>query len=338
MKGLLLFIALLIIGCGPAAGQIKPLVQSDTIATTLTFDGNRSFALPTACDDKGRSYVKLMEPDGKMTGPVFRVSPKGVIEAQFDITGTLGNTFAVRPNSGIAVAHLDGKAKVIDQFGPDGARESQVRLEVPPAPFFPMQIAVFPSGGIFLAGPQYRPAEKPSAAVYNAEGHLLKQLDLERTEEQSQAINVSRDKFAAASKLAGHSVAITGDDGYVYFMRADSPPSVYVISSDGEIVRKLVVNGPTGRNWPRFGLRVAKNRLLVEFYRECQNPVEISSCQGRLYTIVDATSGERLADFEPDQTTIMGPVACYVPDPDRLSTFSIEPERHRLDIVETVPR
>jgi len=279
MKSLLPFIALFVAWYAPAAGQIKPLVQKGTIATTLTFD-YASFALPTACDDKGRSYLKLWKGNGSR-GPVFRVSDKGVIEAQFDSPEMLGNIFAVRPDAGIAVLIAPigkggvpylGKTKVIDNFGPDGARESQVRLETPLIPIHPMQIAVFPSGGFFLAGQQYRANKKPSAAaaVYDAEGHLLKQLDWERSDEERHAVNGSDDKAAPASELSWRSIAITGDDGYVYFMRAMSPPSIYVISSAGEIVRKLVVRGPAGTNWLASGLRVVKSRVLVEFYRNCQ--------------------------------------------------------------------
>src|SRR5215469_5349349 len=110
----------------------------------------------------------------------------------------IGNTFGVRPDFGIAVPHLEdrGKTRVIDNFGPDGTRESQVLLETPLIPFFPLQIAVFPSGGFFLAGQDG--ANKPSAAVYDAEGHLLKQLDLEETNEERHAVNGSDDKGAAA--------------------------------------------------------------------------------------------------------------------------------------------
>jgi hypothetical protein len=337
MKSLLTFIALSVAWCAPVAGQIKHLVENSRITTTLTFDGPRNFALPTACDDKGYSYLKLSKQDGKMTGPVFRVSDKGAVETEFDSPEMLANTFAVRPDAGLAVPHLDGKTKVVDNFGPDGTRQSQVRLDTPPIPFFPMQIAVFPSSGIFLAGQQYRQADKASAAVYDPAGHLVKQLDWEEAGDKSHAIAGSADKVTAASRASSRSIAITGDDGYVYFMRAMSPPPVYVISSTGEIVRKLIVKGPTGTNWPAFGLRVIENRLLVEFYRECRNPLEISSCQGTLYTVVDATTGERIADFEPDQRAA-GPIACYFPNPDRFFTFSIPAKENRLEMIETEPR
>jgi hypothetical protein len=77
-----------------------------------------------------------MQPGMGMAGPVFRISDTGVAEAEFDITRTLGNTFAVRPNGGIAAAHLDGKTKVIDNFDPDGQRDAEVRLESPPIIFY----------------------------------------------------------------------------------------------------------------------------------------------------------------------------------------------------------
>jgi len=343
MKSLLPFIALSVAWYAPAAGQIKPLVQKGRITTTLTYD-YASFALPTACDDQGRSYLKLWK-GNTSRGPVFRVSDSGVIEAQFDSPEMLGNIFAVRPDGGIAALitligkdgrpYL-GKTEVIDNFGPNGARESQVRLETPPIPIEPMQIAVFSSGGFFFAGQEYRDEKKPSAAVYDAEGHLLKQLDLEGSDEKHTAVDGSDDKAKGASGPSSRSIAITGDDGYVYFMRAMSPPPIYVISSAGEIVRKLVVKGPTGTNWPAFGLRVVENRLLVEFYRHCQNPGEIvDSCTGTLYTIVDATTGERIADFEPDPRA-SGPMACYVPDPDRFYTFS--DEGHRVGLIEAAPK
>lgn len=87
-----------------------------------------------------------------MAGPVFRLSEQGTVETEFDTTDTLENTFAVRPDGGVAAARIDGKTKVLVNFGPGGEREAEVRLETPPIPFFPMQIAIFPSGGILISG------------------------------------------------------------------------------------------------------------------------------------------------------------------------------------------
>jgi hypothetical protein len=109
--------------------------------------------------------VKLVKSNGKMEGPLLRLSAEGVFEAELDTSGELVNIYGVRPNGGVVMLHLDG-IKVADNFGPDGHRESSVRLESPPTPFFPSQIAVFPSGEILLAGVQYHPEYKASTAIY----------------------------------------------------------------------------------------------------------------------------------------------------------------------------
>jgi hypothetical protein len=68
--------------------------------------------------------------------------------------------YAVRPNGGVAMMHLDAGTEVVDNFGPDGKRESSIPLERPPIPLFPMQIAVFRSGEILIAGLQFHPGYK----------------------------------------------------------------------------------------------------------------------------------------------------------------------------------
>jgi hypothetical protein len=74
------------------------------------------------------------------------LSSKGVLEAEFDTDGAVMNLYAVRPNGGVAMMHLDAGTEDVDDFGPDGKRESSIPLERPPITFFPMQIAVFRSG------------------------------------------------------------------------------------------------------------------------------------------------------------------------------------------------
>jgi hypothetical protein len=126
------------------------------------------------------------------------------------------------------------------------------------------------------------------------------------------------------NQAIGWSMAITGDDGLVYLMRATSPVTVYAISSAGEVVHQIVVLAPSGKASPPydFGIRVAKNRLVVQFSRNA-------------YTVVDATTGEQLATYESDKEAT-GTMACFVPDPDRFLIFS--QNKHGLDIVEAEPK
>jgi len=286
--------------------QTKTLVLKTRVPSGVTFAGPRNFALPTACDERGRLYVKLVEPGPGMLGPLYRLSATGVIEAQFDTSGALMNRYAVRPNGGVVMVRQDGTTKFVDNFAPDGKHESAVRLDPPPTPFFPDQIAVFRSGEIFLSGPQYHPGNKASTAIYSSTGRLVKQFVLE------------------------------GDDGLVYLMRATSPARVYAIPATGEVVRKIVISAPTDTGVPDFGFRIVKNRMAVRFTRSCENRSSRSRCEGTLYAVLDAVTGQRLATYEADKA-FAGPLACYAPDPDRFLIFSM-PTGNSLELVEAEPR
>jgi hypothetical protein len=137
----------------------------------------------------------------------------------------------------------------------------------------------------------------------------------------------------------GPSAAITGDDGFVYLMRATSPATVYAISAAGDVVRKIVVSAPIAMGLPNFGIRVVKNRLAVKFSGRCDGTFDLTGCRGAVYTVVDAKSGQKLADYEaPAESDVSGPLACYAPDPDRFFTFWIPPGQHLLEIVEAVAK
>jgi len=284
--------------------------------------------------------VKLVKPGTAMEGPLLRLSAKGVFEAEFDTSDELVNMYAVRHNGGVAMIHLDGATKVVDNFGPDGKRESSVRLESPPKPFFPSQVAVFRSGEMLLAGVQYHPGYTASTAVYDPTGHLVKQFVLDGDAEIERAIEVGDARYTRApregNEPVSRSVAITGDDGFVYLMRATSPATVYVISPTGDMVRRIVVSAPTDTGLTTFGIRVAKNKLAIKFSRTCDGAPGIESCEGVIYTVVDASTGQKLGDYQAGKD-VAGPIACYAPDPDRFFTFSIS-DQHHLEIVEAAAK
>jgi hypothetical protein len=165
--------------------------------------------------------------------------------------------------------------------------------------------------------------------VYDPRGHLIKQIVLEGDEELEHAIP-SSDKKSSHSPVIdrssiSRSVAITGDDRNVYLMRATEPPTVYAISPTGEVLHKIVAPSPADAAWPRFGIRVIKNKLLLEFYRECSNRLDSGSCKGTVLSVLEASTGKPLVNYEPEETA-GSVIACYVPDPDRFFIF----ERYRL--------
>ena len=181
----------------------------------------------------------------------------------------------------------------------------------------------------YRAGPSY----KASTAIYSPAGHLVKQFALEGDAQIEREIDAGDGKDTDLQKrhseAVDKSVAITADDGLVYLMRASSPATVYAISDAGDVVRRIVVSAPTGTGSPDFGIRVVKNRLVVQFRRTCEGDVGTDSCRSSTYAVVDATTGQKLAAYESDREAA-GTLACYAPDPDRFFIFS---GRKVLDIV-----
>ena len=313
------------------------LTAKSQVSTRVKNEG--TLALPTACDEQGRFYVKVVQSGTAMEGPLLRLSAKGALEAKFDTSDELDNVYGVRPNGGVVMLRVEG-LKIVDYFGPHGKRESSVRLERPPIPFFPSQVAVFHSGEILLAGAQYHPGYKASTAVYDPAGHLVKQFLLDGDAEVERAVEAGDARYTRApgdaNNTISRSVAIPGDDGFVYLMRATSPATVYVISAAGEVVRKIVVSPPADKGLPDFAIRVARNKLAVRFRVGCDGA--IPHCAGRaIYTVVNATTGERLADYEVKEDTA-GALACYAPDPDRFFTYWVTSDHKHLEIVEAGPR
>lgn len=322
------------------AAQTAILVAKSRVPISVAGDYPGGIAFPTACDEQGRLYVKLIKGGPGMIGPLFRLSSKGTVEAEFDTSGAVMNRHGVRPDGGVIMMYTDGTIKVVDNFAPDGTRGSSVQLERPPTPFFPSQLAVFQSGEMLIAGLQYSPGYKASTAIYDSMGRLVKQLELDGDAEIEHAIEADGTKDTPARQqhigAVDTSVAIAGDDGLVYLMRATSPAVVYAISAAGEVVHKIVISAPTPTGKPYFGIRVAKNRLAVQFRRDCDNTVDSDLCRSSSYAVVDATTGRRLAAYEADKD-VAGPMACYAPDPDRFFTFQ-QQSGTVFDIVQAEPK
>jgi hypothetical protein len=97
--------------CGTAfsiAAQTKMLVAKSRVPVSVAGDYPGGLAYPTACDEQGRLYVKLIEAGPGMVGPLFRLSSKCLVEAEFDTSGAIINRYAVRPDGGVIMIHSDG--------------------------------------------------------------------------------------------------------------------------------------------------------------------------------------------------------------------------------------
>jgi len=325
-----LAVALLVVSSS-AAGQNNVLVPVER--TPIVGADERSFSVmfPIACDEQGRTYVRLSRVEAGIDDPLLRISNKGTVEVRFDTRDEMLNRFAIRHDGGVVMFRLGGE-KFLDYFSANGSRQSSVRLEVPPTHFFPSQLAVFQSGEIFVAGQQIKPSYKASAAIYSPSGLLIKQPVLDEDEKREQEIVSDSGAQKLNAQAIDKSVATAGDDGLVYLMRPTNPAVVYGISRSGEMLRTLQVPAPAGAGDPWFGLRVVKNRLVIQYRRDCGPAVR--ACVGSIFTVLDATSGKTLAVYQADAKEVSGLLTCYAPDPDRFFLLSLSPQARRGEIVE----
>jgi hypothetical protein len=81
--------ALLCVTALPIVAQTKVLVAKSRTPVSVVGEYHGGIAFPTACDEQGRLYVKLIKIGPGMMGPLFRLSSKGVVETEFDTSGAV---------------------------------------------------------------------------------------------------------------------------------------------------------------------------------------------------------------------------------------------------------
>jgi hypothetical protein len=102
---------------------------------------------------------------------------------------------------------------------------------------------------------------------------------------------------------------VASSDGNAYLMRPSSPPLVYVISPAGEVLRRLTLEGP-GNGLEPVDIAVDGLRIAVFFARVRRAGAEAGPPQ-QVYALFDAMTGERVASYSGNATTMSGSAVCY---------------------------
>jgi hypothetical protein len=336
-----LFALVAAVSVGATHAQTAALRVEKTIVSKSTFGSNDTLAGTGQCDSSGNIYVRVFDPVNSHQGsPVLMFDNAGALQTKFAgphraelQEGRFEFAFAVVPRGGIAVADWNYPDIHVVTFSPDGKVESDVQLDF--ARFVPYQLAVFPSGELFLSGIEDSNRDHPYryksfAAIYDKTGHLKKRLVLNGDEEIDRAIELGDSRYASFGPSNGNSaaafgIAATGEDGNVYLVRRTSPAIVYVVSSAGEVVRKVVVEPQTSGDMP-FEMQLAKGKLAFVFDGWTGSR---SSGNSKL-TIVDASNGERLVDFEGGVAGVgwFFGLSCYAPDSGAFTFLRMSHARH----------
>ncbi len=268
------------------------------------------------CDEDNNIYVRFMDAEtsqkhhGISTIPIKKIRPDGTVAATFRVTDAapeiVGKGFSVTSGGRVYQAAWgpDGTVYVVG-YSNDGSFKSKVRLE---ADFFtPYQIAVFDSGEFLLSGTQGKFDRVPFTGVFGPDGHLIKKIYEPEDEESRQKAESGDPNFRSDYTNAGNTFvwygdAVAGSDGNVYLLRSTSPALLYVISSKGEVVRKLRIESGSSGLVART-LRAGRGKLAISFLERysTKGMIEVVDLQGNLLASV----------FSDNETIYPGHPGCY---------------------------
>jgi len=120
---------------------------------------------------------------------------------------------------------------------------------------------------------------------------------------------------------------VLGSDGNAYLLRATSPALIYVISANGEVVRKLRIDSPGPGLLPRH-MKAAPGRLAISFLEGQYSNLDV-------VTIIDL-NGHVIANYVGESKgAYAGLSGCYVPPS---FTFISKDDRGTLRITRAEPK
>jgi hypothetical protein len=280
----LLLVALL---SPPAWGQeefdaVRPEpLRGDIVKTvSIPLQGEPGF-WPMAlskCDADGSVYVPQYVSDNPGLGPIAKFSPSGDLKAKFTLDAPELAEIKRKGGTRAYFVSTSGDLYQIGQIGGtydifvihwdrDGTFRKKTRLD---ARFDPSgNLVVFPSGEMLVSGFAAHDSGEhqntPLNLLFDQSGRVIKEFRLEEENDAPESSATAREKqeFMASVHLGE---AALGADGNLYMIRRRSPAVVYVISSQGQVLRKLAL-APDDLGRPAARLAEHEGRLAVLLYQ-----------------------------------------------------------------------
>jgi hypothetical protein len=259
-----------------------------------------------------------------------RISSDGAATETIDVGSVPGFEkgsffdFAVAPGGEIYMLAAKNIAeRHVLRFDADGKYSSRFELQ---PDMEAQQLAVFSTGEILVSGNYKNPsgAIEPLLGFYDRSGRFLREVSLPRDVRQG----LGQDESGSVANMVSLSNVVSSDDGNVYIMRPTAEPLVFVVSPDGAVLHRFNVRSP-GADYRPIGLYASGGRLLVEFVGE---KAEGTTGQPRMYTLISAEDGERLADYLPAKEK-SGILACFGPQ----GLSFLRSDQNELVIVHATP-
>lgn len=282
--------------------------------------------LPLRCDADGNIYFRLLERGHPRGGPVIKVSDDGKVEATFALQNA-GNSsvrkgqildFAVGPGGGVAllafVRERDEQEsrhptyiRYIVQFDADGGAGQEVKVDPRVDPF---RIAVFPDGQFLASGviadtdPGKGESFSPRVGVLDAYGRLAQEVRLPNDVKVGQLTGAQSGTPDFGPVALG--TIEMGDDGLAYLWRPAPDPAVYAISSAGQVLRALRLDGP-GKGFEPSEMHERSGELVVAYYKTASAGSGASDQD--VFVTYNASTGEVINEYEEPQKS--GALGCW---------------------------
>jgi hypothetical protein len=318
----------------PLSGSTLTLRATSTLNIPSEMGG--AFMNPAKCDADGNLYIRKLAMDRPQLGPVVKIDSDGQRAALFDpaafsqLALDRADAFSPAPDGGMYQIAQSGVLKpriYVLHFSSDGSASSPVRLD---ADLEVYAFAAFADGNFLVSGVRRSTLDRKDrgrnfTAVFSADGRELAQLTFAEpgisAKRSAQAVAPAKtdDKAPPMLDLAE---AEAGSDGNLYVMRGSSPALVYVIASNGKIMKTLKV-GTEVRGGTPAAFHVSGNRLAISFWNDEEHIQTV--------VIADAQTGRKIASYA-DPGGLGPSMACYSAN-DGVFTFLKLGEGNALQVV-----
>lgn len=257
-------------------------------------DADRNVYLKTATGNPASTIIQKIRPDGSLAASLSYVQEKRNKQVYFD-------DFSVSADGTVSAITRFGPTLPIEiiQFDGDGKIAHHITLE-PDIPLWPRQIVALSGGGFFVAGvvrgdKETGAHDRAYAALYNDSGQLQREIRLKG--------DLSTVTSATDERSVDYSLAVAGDDGNIYLLRATEPAKMYAISSGGKVLSEYAVEAPVAGTTP-IAMLAHQGRLAVMFHMS-----EDDSLDDTRIRILEPSNGQPVVDYKTDKTLGEG-LAC----------------------------
>lgn len=328
---------------------------------------------PVRCDSSGNIYVRTYQYPDPLAAPIRRFTQDGKRLQELSLTqsaefkerrcqirdfqiSSSGHTFVLvvsRKKNGEGEVEGPVDVSVVD-FDEHGELRTKTMLETPPG-FIAGQLGVFPDGKFLVGGLKeiatedsrsdkaVPPRKELYIAAFNQDGHRLNEFRAKEPPIADTSPKASKwakatpgnakQKQRSLSEAPAPDDVVIGEDGSAYFFHKVTPPTIYVLSENGEFIRQFSIQRPSAKAAPWWIRALPGLRLLVNFIEDEGD--DRSAGQTQYFYVIDAPSGTTIFRYKL-LSTDGGVFACYS-EPHEFVFLGADPQGFTT-IIRTAPK